>query len=313
MSLPVFQIGAWRVSPDLDLLESEGRAIRLQPRVTRLLVYLAERAGHVVSREELLREVWDGRFVTDAVLTTAIWELREALEDDAKKPQWIETVPRRGYRLVAPPAAVPSPPAGAAKGRPARGGLTLWIAAALAAAAMLTAWLAVARRDTPAAGSSVAIAVLPIRNDSGDPAQDYLADGMTDSLITELARRPGLGVTSRTSVTAFKERLPSMPRIAAELRVSVVVEGAIVRSGDRLRLSAQLIDARRDLHLWSESYERPLGDILELQGELARAVAHEVELRLSGGGQRRPSEPSAPPPPGARGNPRTPADRGDQP
>lgn len=274
-----FDLGGWRVSPDADLIERHGIRVRLQPQVMRLLVHLAGRAGEVVTREELLREVWQERFVSDAVISTAIWELREALGDDARRPRFVETVPRRGYRLLLEPR--PEPPEGtpAAPNRTSLASRILVLAAATGGLAAVS-WLGLGLLRAPSPETVTTLAVLPIENLSGDPSQDYVADGLTEMLITELARLPALRVTSRTSVMLYRAEPRPVPEIGRTLGVETVLEGAVVRSGDRIRLSAQLIDAKLDRHLWAESYERAIGDVISLQNELARTVATEIHLRL---------------------------------
>ena len=205
---------------------------------------LLERLGEVVTREELQKRLWpestSGDF--DRGLNKAINKLRVALGDDAENPRYIETLPQRGYRL-APAIDVAQ---AVDDHRPQQ----------------------VPRIDS--------LAVLPLQNLSGDPAQEYFSDGMTDELISEIARIPSLRVISRTSVMLYKASGKSLPAIAKELRVDAVLEGSVVRAGERVRIIAQLIHAPEDRHLWSGRYEHDIRDILQLQAEVAQSIATQI-------------------------------------
>ncbi len=207
-----------------------------------LLVALHRRAGEVVSKEELIREVWHGDFVSDHVLSHAVWQLRTALRD----PHLIESIPKRGYRLAArrlgPRRAAP---------RPATAGHGLR-----------------------------SIVVLPLANLAGDPQQEYFADGMTEALILRLAQLDGLRVISRTSAMQYKGRPKPIRKIGSQLGVDLMVEGSVFRAGERVRISAQLIDVRTDNHIWAGSYERDLANVLQLQRELADAIAASITATL---------------------------------
>ena len=217
-----------------------------------LLVYLASRPGELVSKDELVESVWEGAHVSDDALVSGVAALRRALQDSPRKPRAIETVPKRGYRLIA-----------------------------------------------PVSGMSVAIAVLPLDNLSRDPEQDFFADAMTDALITALGRnRSHLRVISRTSSMRFKHSTLSLPEIAAQLGVDLIVEGSVLRDGDNVRITVQLIDAHTDHHLWAQMYDRYLGDVLRLQSELAFEVDRKirVELELTEPGESELLQPEPLPP-----------------
>src|SRR5215469_9627319 len=220
-----FQIGSWLVEPSLNSVTCDGKIHRLEPKMMEVLVYLAQNQRVVVSKEQLMRVVWPDTFVTDDVLTRCISELRRALEDDPKEPSFIETIPKRGYRLLQPVEPI--------KGsHPNR--LRPWLVMGAAAACVVTLVLMFLNYKH-LLGSSAAIriqsvAVLPLENLSGDPSQDYFADGMTDALTTSLAQLHGIRVISRTSAVHYKNTKLKLPEIARELGVDAVVEGSTSRS-----------------------------------------------------------------------------------
>jgi len=326
--LAPFQLGSWQVQPSLNTISQNGKAIRVTPKVMGVLVCLAEHPGEAVSKDELLKIVWPSTFVTDDVLKGAISELRRVLEDDAHEPHVIETIPKRGYRLVAaltpldekpktpPLSKVPVRAADAREPDPrsALGSSTLgrrtvaslvetvteyrrakrtWmtIAAllALGGAVLLLFQFNVlpvgASRESlpaPSATSSIhSLAVLPLQNLSGDPAQEYISDGMTDALITDLAQIGSVKVISRTSTIRFKKTDKSLPEIARELGVDGIIEGTVQRSGDRVLISAQLIYGPSDKHLWANSYERDTRDLLALEREVTQDIARQIRVQLN--------------------------------
>lgn len=277
-----FRIGKWLVQPQTNTLQANGGTKHVEPKAMQVLVYLSEHADEVVTKERLIGAVWADTFVTDDVLTRCISELRKAFEDDAKNPQVIETIPRCGYRVIAAVQGAEAQPAAARAPR-----RRLPIALAVVAGLLI---LAIAlnvgnlRRQLFRSGPPVPIhslAVLPLANLSGDPDQEYFADGMTEELITDLAKIGALRVISRTSVMGYKGAHKPLPEIARELNVDAIIEGTVQRSGSRVRIAAQLIEARTDQHLWSESYERDLRDVLALQGEVASAIAGEIRVKLT--------------------------------
>jgi TolB-like protein/DNA-binding winged helix-turn-helix (wHTH) protein/Flp pilus assembly protein TadD len=287
----------FRFDPETGRLWAGAEEVRLTPKSAAVMSRLVAHAGEPVTKESLFASVWPDTAVSDDALTTCIAELRRALEDDAKQPRFIETRHRRGYRfaaalspveeVVAPtldqPAAeaVPAPaPAAPAQPRQRR---AKWIlgAAAGALVALLLITRAPALWDSASARVPIrSLAVLPLANLTGDPAQEYFSDGMTEALITNLASLPALRVISRQSVMRYKGSTKPLPEIARELGVEGVVEGSVVRSGGRVRITAQLIHARTEGHLWARSYERRMEDVLALQGELARAIAEAVRVTV---------------------------------
>jgi TolB-like protein/DNA-binding winged helix-turn-helix (wHTH) protein/Tfp pilus assembly protein PilF len=276
-------------------LRKHGVRLRLQGQPLQVLAALLKRAGDVVTREELRAQIWTtDTFVDfDHSLHNAIARLREVLGDSAERSRYIETLPRRGYRFIAPVnagdlparsgAADSAPPAGL----PGHPWLTKSHALLLTTAfAVLVISIAFWLARTGGAPASAAprlnsIAVLPLENLSGDPSEEFFADGMTDQLITDLAKVGSLRVISRTSVMRYKGTRKGLPEIARELNVDAIVEGSVIRSGQRVRVTAQLVQAPTDQHLWAETYDRDRGDILKLQGEVADAIAWQVRAQLT--------------------------------
>ncbi|MGH9601497.1 MAG: tetratricopeptide repeat protein [Terriglobales bacterium] len=285
-------------------LHRNGSRVKLQELPFKILALLLEHPGEVVTREELQQKLWLADTFVDFEhgLNTAIMKLRTALGDDAHSPRFVETVGHRGYRFIAPvtrngagvgsvtvaggpgeEAAAEGPPAADAT----QAGRRLLLPS-LAVTTLLVALLGfnvggIRDRVWPKGPAPPirAIAVLPLENLSGDPNQDYFADGMTDALITDLAKIGSLRVISRTSVMRYKGTTTPTSQIARDLNVQAIVEGSVVRSGERVRITAQLIHAATDQHLWAESYERDVRDILGLQAEVARAIAAEIQVKLT--------------------------------
>jgi TolB-like protein/DNA-binding winged helix-turn-helix (wHTH) protein/Tfp pilus assembly protein PilF len=301
------QFGAYEVSLQSGEVRKAGMRIRVQQQPMKLLEILLERPGEIVTREELRRRVWpnEGFGDFDQALNIAIGKLRSAFGDSAENPRFIETLPKRGYRFIADVSVVgaearPKRPESAPGDVPARdpeptkhgAGLAvapkgrlssshrLIIAGALVLSFLVVSlWLF----RTPSRGtrSIRSLAVLPLDNLSGDPSQNYFADGMTDELITDLAQISALRVISRTSVMVYKGARKPLPQIARELNVDAVVEGTVLHSGDHVRITAQLIEASTDRHLWSQSYESELRDTLALQNKVAAAIADQIRINLT--------------------------------
>jgi TolB-like protein/DNA-binding winged helix-turn-helix (wHTH) protein/Flp pilus assembly protein TadD len=276
-------------------LRKRGVKLRLQGQPLEALAILLQRPGDLVTREELRAQLWTAdTFVDfDHSLHNAIARIREVLGDSAEMPRYIETLPRRGYRFIAkveevgvraPAISVQSkpvsePPVRVARTKPrAAMAFTLLTFAAIAVALWLVPTVS---HRTIASPPLRSIAVLPLANLSGDPSQEYFAAGMTDELITDLAKVSALRVTSRTSVMRYKDSKKSLPEIARELNVDGIVEGSVMRSGNRVRITAQLIHAATDHHLWAETYERDLGDVLRLQSNVAQAIVQQVRAELT--------------------------------
>jgi len=305
----VVRFGTYEVSLQSGEVRKAGLRIRVQQQPLKLLEILLEHPGEVVTREELRSRVWPSESFGDfdQALNIAIGKLRSALGDSAENPRFIETLPKRGYRFVADVSVVDTdarpkrqePVAGdlpaTDPGHKIQGAgltvapqrrlrLTRRIIGALAlviiiSLAILSVWLFRSRASAPTGIRS--IAVLPLENLSGDASQNYFADGMTDELITDLAQISALRVISRTSVMVYKGARQPLPQIARELNVDAVVEGTVLRSGDQVRITAQLIEASTDKHLWSQSYEGELRDTLALQNRVASAIADQIRINLT--------------------------------
>jgi TolB-like protein/DNA-binding winged helix-turn-helix (wHTH) protein/Flp pilus assembly protein TadD len=295
---------------ELDLrageLRKHGLRVRLQEQPLRVLVMLLDHPGEVVTREELQKKLWPAdTFVDfDHGLNKAVNKIREALGDSAESPRFVETVARRGYRFLADvkvddrapvrnpeianqphPAAAPRDPVGAT------GKLVFFKLLALSSARKVSALVLLLLLASLAAwklhswnrpySMIRSLAVLPLESLSNDASQDYFADGMTDELISDLSQISALRVISRTSVMAYKHARKPLPQIARELNVDAVVEGTVLRSGDQVRITAQLIDASADKHLWSRSYEGELRDTLALQNKVARAIADQIRISIN--------------------------------
>jgi len=276
---------------ELDLASGElykdGQKVPLPPKAFEVLRALVEHPGEVVTRDDLRAGLWPAdTFVEfEDSLNHAVNRLRRVLGDSAEDPQFIETLPRFGYRFIAPTSGNDAPEV---PPKPRRRFLVPLLVSALALSAVIAVLLAydvggLRRRlmGRPADPAIRSLAVLPLSNLTGDPQQEYFADGMTDALITDLAKIHGVKVISRTSVMQFKNVQKPLPEIARALGVDGIVEGSVQRSGERVRVTAQLIRAATDTHLWSESYERDTRDVLSLQGEIARDVAREIKLALT--------------------------------
>ena len=298
-----FRVGPWLVEPGLNTVSRSGSTVHLEPKVMGVLLSLARHPGETVPKDQLLKEVWPDTFVTDDVLIRSVSELRRIFEDDARGPSFIQTIPKRGYRLIAavepinrkliasPPPSLPQ--ASPKPSRLARDRRVLAVVFGLVTIGLIV--LTVGARSLwfgKSASTQIrSIAVLPLENLSGDPKQEYLTDGMTDALITDLAQIGTLKVISRTSSMQYKQTKKSLPEIARELNVEGIVEGTVQRSGDRVRITAQLIECRSDRHLWANSYERNIGDVLVLEREVTDDIAHEVQGRII-----KPAQPLLPQP-----------------
>jgi non-specific serine/threonine protein kinase len=236
------RIGGWWVRPSLSRIERAGQAVHLRPKSMEVLLFLARRAGQVVPRGELLDAAWPGVSVAEEGLTRCIADIRQAFGDAPNQPGYLETVAKRGYRLIAPV----EPMAG-----------------------------------FDAADEPNGLVVLPFRDLSPGRDQEYFADGLSEQTIADLSQIHGLRVISRTSAMRFKQSSASVSAIARELRVRYVLEGSLRRSGEDVRITVQLIDATADDHLWAETYSGTVGDVLDIQEKVARAIVEGLRLRLT--------------------------------
>jgi TolB-like protein/DNA-binding winged helix-turn-helix (wHTH) protein/tetratricopeptide (TPR) repeat protein len=303
----VICVGECLLEPDLDRLQREGREIKLEPRVTRLLLHLIKRAGHNVTVEELLEHVWPDVVVGPDSVYQAIALLRRKLGDDLQHPRYIAHIPRRGYRFIADvntlrseqPAASAPPAAAARVTTPPRAVFGGWGATIVALVLVGTGALAVgALRSRHAPAPAVAaiempprvavapppsIAVLPFLDLSEKRDLGYFADGMVEELIDRLSHMAQLRVPARTSSFYFKDRPQPLAEIGRALNVANVLEGSVRRSGQRLRVTAQLIRVEDGSHLWSQSYDRDATDVLLVEDDIARSVVHALRVRLLAG------------------------------
>lgn len=291
----ILRFATFEVDVRAGELRKQGKRIKLQDQPFQVLIVLLQRPGNVVTREELRSQIWPkDTFVDfDNSLNTAINKLREALGDFADNPRFVETLPRRGYRFIAPVNGFQAGGGTEDLGKAVEArwrlrplGWTVGIISFAVLAATLFSLNVFRVRDrllSARTGSQMqSLAVLPLTNLSGDPAQEYLADGMTDALITELGKIGSLRVISRTSAMHYKQRNDkTLPEIAKELNVDGVVEGSVIRSGNRVRITAQLTQARQDRQVWAHAYERDLGDVLKLQDEVVQAIAEQVRIHLT--------------------------------
>jgi TolB-like protein/DNA-binding winged helix-turn-helix (wHTH) protein/Tfp pilus assembly protein PilF len=292
----ILRFGVFEVDLQTGELRKSGLKTKLQEKPFQILVLLLKRPGEVVTREELQKALWPTDTFVDFEhgVNTAIAKLRQALDDDPDNPRFIQTLPRRGYRFIGMVDPITeSPPTSPGLVIPERQTLSRRftrrqiVLAAVALAILATAILAKfdllrLRRTTRTAPPHVeSLAVLPLDNLSGNPADEYLVDGMTDALITNFSKIGALRVISRTSIMRYKGASRPLPEIGNELNVDAVVEGAVLRSDGRVRITAQLIDARTERPLWAETYERDLRDTLALQGEVAQAIANQVLIKVT--------------------------------
>lgn len=271
-----FLVGDWRVEPNTNLLLQNGTTVRLEPKVMSLLVFLSENAGEVVSKDKLLEAVWEDVFVTEQVLKVSVSELRKALDDDAKNPRFINTIPKKGYQLI----AEVKPFEEIAEVETAKSKNWFWAGGVLALVVIgaIAFWF-LSTSQTPAKSVN-SIAVLPLRDISENEREEFFSEGLTEAIITNLARG-NLKVISPRSTLVYKNSDKKASQIAAELNVETLLEGTILRSGEKIRLSINLIDGKTEQVLWAESYERNLSEILELQAKFSQDIARQINLKLS--------------------------------
>ena len=247
-----YRFGRYRLQSPGGLLYCENRPVPLAPKIAQTLLLLVEKAGEVVEKEELLKKVWGDTFIEEGSLTRTISVLRKAFDDEAKGREFIATISKRGYRFVAPVEEI-------------------------------------TKQQAPARKGKIMLAVLPFENLSGDHEQEYFSDGLTEEMIMQLSRlnRERLGVIARTSAMMFKGTKKRIAEIGVDLGVDYILEGSVRRSGSRVRISAQLILVAEETHAWAKNYERSLGDVLKLQSEVARAIASEIQIKLTPREERR--------------------------
>ncbi len=315
----LYQFGEFSLDPQGRVLRRGQTPVALTPKAFDLLLTLIQNNGKIVTKDELMRTVWRDSFVEESNLTQTIFMVRKALDETSDR-RYILTVQGQGYRFLIPitETATQTPERMPAESvvnvrplpdlemhpRPAKA--WKWAGVATSVAVLLiagsAAWLWRSRYSTVQPTSKIMLAVLPFDNFTGDPGQDYFSDGLTEEMISQLGNLDSahIGVIARTSVMRYKHAQPSVPQVGSDLGVQYVIEGSVRRDSERVRITAQLIQVKDQSHLWAREYDRDLGHLLQLQEEIAREAANEIEFSLSG---RRPIEVprgSTAPPPAAK-------------
>lgn len=307
MPSPVVKFGDFELDPAGFELRRKGHPIRVERIPLELLLLLVSRKGEVVSRAEIIDKLWgnDVYIDTNTAINVAVRKVRQALRDDPDSPKFLLTVPGKGYRFIGsvevPPEVLPaealqiesSPPApvfpaasepakNISPQRPKRGWLLPAIVAGILAVAALLLWPRF-RQALKVPGKRTMLLVLPFQNLSGDPRQEYIADGLTEETITDLGQlSPSeLGVIARTSSMAYKHTDKTISQIGRELGVDYILEGSVRRDGGKARVSAQLIRVSDQTHLWAHNYDRELHDVLEIENQLGKTIAQQVQVNLS--------------------------------
>ena len=311
----IYRFGVFEVDLKASELRKNGLRLKLPEQPFQILAVLLERPGEIVTRDELRTRLWAGdTFVDfDHGLNNAVMRLRETLGDSSDNPRFVETIPRRGYRFIAPveetsyPSQalstkevehVPSnghsevmvsqpaePTAISLRAQNAQRINSLWIALGVLAVALIATSSFYYGRSASSAVShtsqSTSLVVLPLENLSGDKDQEYFADGMTDELIANLAKIRSLRVISRSTAMAYKGTHKPLSEITRELNVDAVVEGTVLREGSRVRITAELVQVATDRHLWADTYESQMGDVLALQNRVSSAIVNEIRINLT--------------------------------
>jgi TolB-like protein/DNA-binding winged helix-turn-helix (wHTH) protein len=282
----LYEFGQYRIDSVERLLLRGQETIPLTPKAVDTLLVLVSNSGRVVEKEELMKTVWPDTFVEEGALARNISAVRKALGDDLEDFHYIETIPKRGYRFVAPVKDLSASTPVLAddhkdRNRQGRFRRIAWLAPTVFLILAVLAYPWFIRRSS--SGPNIAsLVVLPLTNPSNDPAQDYFADGMTEELINSLAKIEALKVISRTSAMTYKGvKNKPLPVIARELNVDAVVEGSVLQSGNRVRITVQLFDGKTERQLWAQSYEQDLREVLALQAEVASAIAREIRVKLT--------------------------------
>ena len=287
----MYRFDEFLVDPKTWKLSRDGREVHLEPVVLKLLIYLIENRERLVTRHELMDTVWGDTVISESALTKAVARLRKALGDDSATHRYLETVRSRGYRFVAVVEEIESP--NQHNHSPGKGHATIVRRALLASAAAILAlvivavfWPGTLQHETPEEEVIRSLAVLPLNNLTGDPEQDYYVDGLHDILVTELSQTRSLRVTSRQSTSRYRNSDLPTTEIARELGVDAIVEGSLLREGNRIEVTVQLIDGRSDEHLWAQRYTREAPYVFDLISEVADAIDAEITAKLPQEGDR---------------------------
>src|SRR5579872_4009008 len=297
----LYQFGEFSLDPQGRVLRRGQTPVALTPKAFDLLLTLIQNNGKIVTKDELMRTVWRDSFVEESNLTQTIFMVRKALDETSDR-RYILTVQGQGYRFLIPitETATQTPERMPAESvvnvrplpdlemhpRPAKA--WKWAGVATSVAVLLiagsAAWLWRSRYSTVQPTSKIMLAVLPFDNFTGDPGQDYFSDGLTEEMISQLGNLDSahIGVIARTSVMRYKHAQPSVPQVGSDLGVQYVIEGSVRRDSERVRITAQLIQVKDQSHLWAREYDRDLGHLLQLQEEIAREAANEIEFSLGG-------------------------------
>lgn len=296
------RFGAYSLDLKTGELDGGGGRVHVPDKPFQILVTLLEKPGELVTREELRQRLWpaNSHVDFDHSMNNALNRLRETLGDDAEHPQFIETLPRRGYRFIAPVEFDSDAPLGVGTtvAEPAPGHSRRWMIAASLLVLLIAAGVLLRQRfDTPSAAVAdrVMLVVLPFENLTGEADQEYLSDGFTEEVISRLARlgHERMGVIARTSAMAYKGSRKPVDQVGRELHVDYLLEGSLRRSGERLRITAQLIRVADQTHLWSRDFDRALTDVVLVQSEIAGAIAEQIQLRLPPSALARAASPAA--------------------
>jgi len=292
VNAPVYEFGGFTLDGERFELSRAGRILKLEKKPMELLILLASSSGRLVTRTEIAERLWEREVYVDTEhgINTAIRKIRQALHDDPEQPRFVQTVTGKGYRFIAPLAAntapaveeiFPTAVTNSVSDLPPqpRHRLPIWLGSlgvAIAVALVIVVTLAARNQFRNPNQNIASLAVLPLDNLSGDPGQDYFADGMTDELITMLAKNSTLRIISRTSVMQYKRAHRPLPEIAHGLGVDGIIEGSVSRTSNRVHMTVQLIDARSDTHLWAESFDRDTNGSASLPREVAKSVAKKL-------------------------------------
>ncbi len=301
MSQNRFRIGEWTIDPNLGRIFLGEQEVRLEPKAMEVLVYLAEHAGEAVTRRELEENVWGETVVSYEVLTVTINKIRGAFLDNSRKPEFIETLSKKGYRLIAPVSPFEQVPGNEPYSGPAtssdaqsKSGFSramMFLVGALLVTGLVGNFVyqdlkEVLVKDNITAiidqnRNNISIAVIPFTNNSGDPGKDYFASGMTEYLITDLSRLSSLTVISRNSVQGYNSASANIGTVGKELNVRYVLTGSVQISADKMRVSAQLADASNNIQIWADRFDRKMGDIFAVQDEITQKIISALVAQLS--------------------------------
>jgi len=278
----IYRFDDFLVDPETFMLCRNGDEVHLEPIVLKLLIYLIANRDRLVTRQELMDTVWGDTVISESALSKAVARLRKALEDDSAAPRYLQTVHSQGYRFIAEVEESehpdrPGSPSRKTASAALRHGLVAGAAAIVILILLAVFWALSPQRDTLRIDEIRSLAVLPLSNLTGDPEQDYYADGLQDILITELSQVPGLRVTSRQSTKRYRDSQLPTTDIAEELGVDALVEGSLLQAGGEIEITIQLIHGRSDEHLWAQRYARETPYVLEVISDVARAIGSEID------------------------------------